>query len=114
MSVDYESVLIYGYKIPEDEVQRLVEDIGIDAWIAAKEKYDSSEHYTLLSDSCYYESDYYFGVKLGSGLVLDELDALCWFEYETAKIDEEFERVFGSMTYADTHTPMMYHFTRAL
>ena len=112
MSVDYESVLIYGYKITAEEVKRIIEDIGIDAWVAAKESYDGCSHYILITDNCYYDSDYYFGITLGSELHLDAIDSLCWFEYETAQIDKAFEELFGDMTYVDTHIPMMYHFVR--
>jgi len=110
MSVDYNSVLIYGYKITAKEVERLKEDIGVDKFYELCEKYDNSEHYTLSTDSHYYNSDYYFGVTLGREIELDAIDSICWYEYETGAIDKEFECAFGSMTYADTHSPKMYHF----
>ena len=86
--------------------------MGEDAWYEAREKYDGSEKYSLITDSCYYESDWYFGVTLGAPLHLDAIDAICWFEYEEAGIDNEFEKAFGDISYTDSHCPMMYHFVR--
>ena len=40
MSVDYASVLIYGYRIPAEEVKRIKENIGDEAWIVATEYFD--------------------------------------------------------------------------
>ena len=113
MSRDYESVLIYGYRIPSEEVSRLRKDIGEDAWIDACETYDGTDHYSLMRDSAYHGvSDYYFGVTLGSELHLDAVDSICWHEYETDQMTELFEATFGSMEYADSDVPMMYHFVR--
>lgn len=113
MSVDYESVLIYGYRIPSEEVERIKKNIGDEAWIVACEYFDGTEQYSLIRDNCYYGvSDYYFGVTLGSELHLDAIDSLCWHEYETDQMAELFEATFGSMEYADSDVPMMYHFVR--
>ena len=113
MRVDYESVLIYGYRIASEEVERIHQDIGIDAWIAACETYDGTDRYRLIRENSYHGlSDYYFGITLGSELELDSIDSLCWFEWETDLMENEFERVFGSLNYADFSKPMMYHFVR--
>ena len=112
MSVDYKSVMIYGYKITAEEVARLIEDIGIDAWMAAREKYDGGDHYSLITDNEYEESDYYFGLTLSCEIELDAIDSLCWYEYEEGTLDIAFEEIFGSMSYVDTHSPKMYHFIR--
>lgn len=113
MSVDYESVLIYGYRIPSEEVERLRKDIGEDAWINACETYDGTEHYSLMRDNAYYGvSDYYFGVTLGSELHLDAVDSICWHEYETEAMEAEFEKIFGDLSYVDSECPLMYHFVR--
>ena len=113
MSVDYSSVLIYGYKISAENVKRIQENIGVDAWIDACEHYDGYEDYILIRDNDYYgESDYYFGVTIGSELHLDAIDAICWKEFESDQMAELFEATFGSMEYADNDVPMMYHFVR--
>ena len=113
MSVDYRSVLIYGYRIPAEEVKHIKEHIGDEAWIVATEYFDGTEQYELIRDNDYYEeSDYYFGVTLGSELHLDAIDAICWKEFETDQMTELFEATFGSMEYADSDVPMMYHFVR--
>ena len=113
MSVDYESVLIYGYKITAEEVNRIKENIGDDTWDILRETYDGSDHYEIIRENSYHgKTDYYFGVTLGNELDLDSIDAIGWNEYETGAIDAEFEKAFGSMSFADTHYPMMYHFVR--
>ena len=113
MSVDYRSVLIYGYRIPAEEVKHIKEHIGDEAWIVATEYFDGTEQYELIRDNDYYEeSDYYFGVTLGSELHLDAIDAICWKEFESDQMTELFEATFGSMEYADSDVPMMYHFVR--
>ena len=113
MSVDYESVLIYGYRISADEVERVKKNIGRDAWDILREKYDGSDHYELVRENSYHGlSDYYFGITLGSELELDSIDSLCWFEWENDMIVDEFEKIFGSIYCADLTKPMMYHFVR--
>ena len=113
MSVDYESVLIYGYRISADEVERVKENIGRDAWDLLREKYDGSDRYELVRENSYHGlSDYYFGITLGSELELDSIDSLCWFEWENDMIVDEFEKIFGSIYCADFTKPMMYHFVR--
>jgi len=112
MSVDYESVLIYGYKISKSEIKRLEEETGkfIEEFC---DKYDGTDKYSFITDNAYGNyGDYYFGVTLGREIDLDSIDAICWFEYETDAIDKEFENAFGDMSFADTHHPMMYHFVR--
>ena len=111
MSVDCESVLIFGYRISSEEVERIKTKIGRDAWVAACETYDGTEHYSLIRENSYYGvSDYYFGVTLSNELHLDAIDAICWHEWDTDAIEDEFEKAFGNLSYVDTHTPMMYHF----
>lgn len=113
MSVDYESVLIYGYKIDAEEVERIKKNIGRDAWDILREKYDGSDHYELIRENSYYDlSNYYFGITLSSGLELDSIDALCWFEWENDMIADEFEKIFESIYCAYFSKPMMYHFVR--
>lgn len=111
MSVDYESVLIYGYRIPADEVERIKKNIGRDAWDILRENYDGSDHYELVRENSYHGlSDYYFGITLGKELELDSIDSLCWYEWETNAMENEFEKAFGSLHYVDFSKPMMYHF----
>ena len=110
MSVDYKSVLIYGYKITAEEVKRLKTNIGEDDWEAIKEKYCGSEHYNLVRESAYCDSDYYFGITLGREIDLDSVDSLCWYEYETGAMDEELETILNSLSYVDSDRPMIHHF----
>ena len=113
MSVDYESVLIYGYRISAEEVERIKKNIGRDAWDILHEKYDGSDRYELVRANSYHGlSDYYFGITLGSELELDSIDSLCWFEWENDIMVDEFEKIFGSIYCADFTKPMMYHFVR--
>ena len=113
MSVDYSSVLIYGYRIDAEEVETACRRIGEDKWEEFKEYYSGSEHYSLVRENDYIpDSDYYFGVTLSSELELDSIDALCWFEWENDMIVDEFEKIFGSIFCADISKPMMYHFVR--
>ena len=113
MSVDYSSVMIYGYKITAEEVKRFKEEHGKDEFCCVIDALDSLEDFAIIRENGYIEeSDYYFGVTFGSELHLDSIDAIGWHMYETASIDEAFEKEFGSMSYADTHCPMMYHFVR--
>ena len=113
MSVDYSSVMIYGYKITAEEVKRFKEEHGKDEFCCVIDALDSLEDFAIIRENDYTEeSDYYFGVTFGSELHLDSIDAIGWHMYETASIDEAFEKEFGSMSYADTHCPMMYHFVR--
>ena len=113
MSVDYESVLIYGYRIPADEVERIKENIGRLAWDILRETYDGSDHYELVRENSYHgTSDYYFGITLGIELELDSIDSLCWYEWETDAMKNEFEKAFGSLYYVDFSRPKMYHFVR--
>ena len=113
MSVDYESVLIYGYRIAADEVERIKENLGRDAWDILRETYDGSDHYELVRENSYHgRSDYYFGITLGCEIELDAIDSICWHEYDTDALDDEFEKAFGDITYADTHRLMMHHFVR--
>ncbi len=113
MSVDYSSVLIYGYKITAEQVKRFKEEHGEDEFCCVIDALDSNEDYMLIRENDYIaESDYYFGVTLGGEIELDAIDAICWHEYETEKMEDAFEEQFGSMSYADTHSPMMYHFVR--
>ena len=113
MSVDYESVLIYGYRISADAVERIKAKIGRDAWDVLRETYDGSDRYELVRENSYHGvSDYYFGITLSSELDLDSIDALCWFEWENDLIVDEFEKIFESIYCADFTKPMMYHFVR--
>lgn len=113
MSVDYESVLIYGYRISADEVERVKNNIGRDAWDILRENYDGSDRYQLVRENSYHGvSDYYFGITLSSELELDSIDSLCWFEWENDIMVDEFEKIFGSIYCADFTKPMMYHFVR--
>ena len=113
MSVDYESVLIYGYKIPAKDVKRIKKQIGLCKWDVLRETYDGSNHYEIIRENSYQDdSDYYFGVVLGREIDLDSIDAICWFEYETDAIDKEFENAFGYIPFAEAQHPMMYHFVR--
>ena len=112
MSVDYESVLIYGYKIDAEDVKRIKEQIGVDKWYELCEKYNYSHKYRLLTDNCYYDSDYYFGITLGDEIHLDAIDSLCWYEFETEELNRELESAFDFLYDTDTTCPMMYHFIR--
>ena len=112
MSVDYDSVLIYGYRITAEEVARLEKNIGEEAWDAAKEKYCGSAHYNLVRENGYCDSDYYFGITLGKEIDLDAVDSLCWYEYETGAMDEELESILDSLSYVDSDRPTIYHFVR--
>ena len=112
MSVDYESVLIYGYKIPKSEIKRLEEETGkfVEEFC---DRYDGTDKYSFITDKAYGNyGDYYFGVTLGREIDLDSIDAICWHEYESDKMVELFEATFGSLEYADSEIPMMYHFVR--
>ena len=51
-------------------------------------------------------------MTIGSELHLDAIDAICWKEFESDQMTELFEATFGSMEYADSDVPMMYHFVR--
>lgn len=114
MSVDYESVLIYGFRITAKDIKCIKENIGADAWDILRETYDGYDHhYQIIRENSYHDkSDYFFGITLGDELDLDSIDAICWAEYETSAMEEEFERVFGSMDFAEISKPMMYHFVR--
>ena len=108
-----ESVLIYGYRISADEVERVKNNIGRDAWDILRENYDGSDRYQLVRENSYHGvSDYYFGITLSSELELDSIDSLCWFEWENDIMVDEFEKIFGSIYCADFTKPMMYHFVR--
>ena len=112
MSVNYESVMIFGFKISEKEITRFKEDVGVYAWRDAVERFDGTDNYELVTDNAYCMSDYYFGVVLGSPLDLDSIDSICWHEYETGNIEEAFEEAFGDLSYAEHYRPQIYHFVR--
>ena len=113
MSVDYSSVLIYGFKISAEEVKRFKEEHSEDEFCCIIDELDSHERYRLIRENDYIaKSDYYFGITLSSEIEIDSIDAICWFEYESDLMKEEFERAFGSISYVDIDKPMMYHFVR--
>ena len=113
MNVNYESVLIYGYHLAANDIERIKANIGVDAWDILRETYDGSDHYEIVRENSYHgKSDYYFGVTLGCESELDSIDAICWYEYETGAMEEEFERAFGSIDFAEISKPMMHHFVR--
>ena len=113
MSVDYSSVLIYGYRTDAEEIETVCRRIGKLKWDEFREQFSGSEHYSLIRENDYDpNSDYYFGITLGSELELDSIDSLCWFEWENDMIVDEFEKIFGSIYCADFSKPMMYHYVR--
>lgn len=112
MSVDYSSVMIYGYKIPASKLAKYKLD-HLKMYEIIEELSGNDNDYKLISDNDYCDPDnYYFGITLASGLVLDQIDAICWHEYDKNTLEDAFVEYFGSLDVAEIGVSQIYHFVR--
>jgi hypothetical protein len=118
MSVDYSSVLIYGFKIP------LTNDNCAAMWRATggKEFWEYSDiideqfpEMAFITDNEYSNPDFgYFGVVIDNEIELDPTEVKGWLKTQEYEIPYAFNQFFGEEFYEQLGCPMLklYHFVR--
>ena len=116
MSVDYESVLIYGFKIP------LTNDNCAAMWRATGEKEfweyadiidQQFPEMSFVTDNDYSNPDFgYFGVVIDDEIKLDPTEVKGWLKNQEYEISYAFSQFFGEEFYEQLGYPMLklYHF----
>lgn len=118
MSVEYSSVLIYGFQIP------LTNDNCAAMWRATggKEFWEYSDivdeqfpEMTFITDNGYSNPDFgYFGVVVDDEIELDSTEVKSWIKNQEYEIPYAFTHFFGEEFYEQLGCPMLklYHFVR--
>ena len=118
MSVDYSSILIYGFQIP------LTNDNCAAMWRATGGK--EFWEYADIIDEQFPEMDFvtdngcsdpdfgYFGVVIDDEIELDPTEVKGWIKNQEYEIPHAFNQFFGEEFYQQLGCPMLklYHFVR--
>ncbi len=117
MSVDYESVLIYGYEIPltNENCASMFRATGKEFWELKEIIEDRFEEIRFIDNDGYSNpSHIYFGVPLGDEIDLDPTEVKYWIKDQQYEIMTAFTKVFGDACYEELSSPelKLYNFVR--
>ena len=118
MSVDYSSILIYGFKIPltnENCSAMFCATGGKEFWEYSDIVDEQFPEMTFITDNGYSDPDFvYFGVLIGDEIELDPTEVKGWIKNQEYEIPYAFNRFFGEEFYEQLGCPMLklYNFVR--
>ena len=118
MSVDYESVLIYGFQIPlthETCTAMWRATDGAEFWEYQELVEERFKEMTFVTDNDYFDPYFgYFGVVIDDEIELDPTEVKGWIKTKEYEIPYAFNQFFGEKFYEQLGCPMLklYHFVR--
>lgn len=117
MSVDYESVLIYGYEIPltDKNCAVMFQVTQKEYWELKESIEEQFEEIRFIDNNGYSNpSHIYFGIPLGDEIDLDPTEVKYWIKTQQYEIMVAFIKVFGEECYKELQEPQckLYNFVR--
>lgn len=117
MSVDYSSVLIYGFKIPltNENYAAMFRATGREFWELSDILDEQFPDLCFITDNGYSDPDFgYFGVVIDDEIELDPTEVKGWIKNQEYEIPYAFNQFFGEEFYEQLGSPMLklYHFVR--
>ena len=117
MSVDYSSVLIYGFKIPltNENYEAMFRATGREFWELSDILDEQFPDLSFITDNGCSDPDFgYFGVADDEEIELDPTEVKGWLKNQEYEIPYAFNQFFGEEFYEQLGCPILklYHFVR--